>query len=132
MLSVMELSASVTVARDGRYVSVVRGVLGSLLDGAQAPVEVVDDLSLAVGEACANVVRHASGSHAYRVELEVAQEHCVVEVVDEGPGFRPPAERTLGLESETGRGIALMRALTDELEFSQADSRMRVRMSRVW
>jgi len=132
MLCVMVLSASVTVTRDGRYVAVIRGVLGSLLDGAQAPVEVVDDLTVAVGEACANVVRHASGSEAYRVELEVAQEHCVVEVVDDGPGFRPPPDRTPGPDAEAGRGIALMRALTDELEFSQADSRMRVRMSRVW
>jgi len=132
MLCVMVLSASVTVTRDGRYVAVIRGVLGSLLDGAQAPVEVVDDLSVAVGEACANVVRHASGSYAYRVELEVAQEHCVVEVVDEGPGFRPPSDRAPGMDAESGRGIALMRALTDELEFSHAGSRMRVRMSRVW
>lgn len=130
----MVLTASVTVAREGRYVAVIRGVLGSLLDGAEAPGDVVDELQVAVAEACANVVRHAEGSDAYRVDLRVANEQCVVEVLDFGPGFAPgeAGGTEPDPEEESGRGLALMRALTDEVAFDHVDSAMRVRLSRVW
>ncbi len=126
------MSARVTLARDGRYVAVARGVLGTMLDGF-VPAEVVDDLQMALSEACANAVRHASGS-VYDVDLEIHDEQCCVEVSDAGPGFAPrgPVLTLSGPEAENGRGLAVIRALTDELEFEHAEDGMRVRFIRRW
>jgi serine/threonine-protein kinase RsbW len=130
----MEMSARVTLARDSRYVSVARGVLSSLLDGLPAPPEVVDDLQMALSEACANVVRHAEGSEASQVDLEVDDERCLVQVSDRGPGFLPRSgDFTLGnTDDEGGRGLALIRALTDDLWFERVDRGMRVGFVRTW
>jgi len=130
----MQVRAQVTLARDGRYVAVARGVLGTLLDGLPVPREVVDDLQTALGEACANVVRHATGSDAYEVDLQVDEDACVVQVRDRGPGFLPsPAHHTPGRpEAEGGRGLALIRALTDHVEFERAEDGMRIRFKRAF
>jgi serine/threonine-protein kinase RsbW len=132
-LLLMHMSARVTLAREGRYVSVARGVLSTLLDGVPAPAEVVDDLQIALSEACANAVRHAAGS-VYDVDLEVRDALCRVQVSDAGPGFSPrgPVLALSGPEAESGRGLALIRALTDELEFERAEEGMRVRFTRRW
>jgi serine/threonine-protein kinase RsbW len=130
----MQMSAKVTLARDGRFVAVARGVLGSLLDGVPAPTEVVDDLQMALSEACANVVRHATTSRAFDVDVEVEPERCQVQVVDHGPGFvpRPGDFRPGGWEEEAGRGLALMQALTDELSLDRVADGMCVRFVRTW
>jgi serine/threonine-protein kinase RsbW len=130
----MEMSVRVTLARDSRYVAVARGVLSTLLDGLPAPAEVVDDLQMALSEACANVVRHAVGSEAYQVDLEVDDERCRVQVSDRGPGFLPQSGdfTTTDLDDEGGRGLALIRALTDDLWFERAERGMRVGFVRSW
>ncbi len=130
----MQMTARVRLAREGRCVAVARGVLSTLLDGLPAPAEVVDDLQVALSEACANVVRHAVGSEAFDVDLQIEDERCQVQVSDGGPGFLPRQEDlALGsLEAEGGRGLALIRAVTDELEFERADAGMRVRFVRRW
>jgi serine/threonine-protein kinase RsbW len=132
-LTGMQMSARVTLARDGRYVAVARGVLSTMLDGLTVPAEVVDDLQMALGEACTNAVRHASGK-VYDVELEIREEECAVEVSDAGPGFSPRGSvlALSGPEAENGRGLALIRALSDEVEFERADDGMRVRFVRRW
>lgn len=129
----MNMSARVTLAREGRYVAVARGVLSTMLDGAAVPPAVADDLQMALSEACANAVRHASGG-AYDIDLRVRDEQCCVEVSDTGPGFTARGN-ILALsapEAENGRGLALIRALTDELEFERDEDGMRVRFVRRW
>jgi serine/threonine-protein kinase RsbW len=95
---------------------------------------VVDDLQMALSEACANVVRHATASQAFDVDVEVEPERCQVQVIDHGPGFTPRPEdfRQGGWEQEAGRGLALMRALTDELSLDRLADGMRVRFVRTW
>ena len=128
----MQVRAQVTLARDGRYVAVARGVLGTLLDGLPVPRDVVDDLQTALSEACANVVRHATGTEAYEVDLQVDEERCLVQVRDQGPGFMPSPAQLLPNrgEAEGGRGLALIRALTDQVEFERAEDGMRIRFAR--
>jgi serine/threonine-protein kinase RsbW len=88
--------------------------------------EVLGDLKLALTEACTNSVRHAYADAGGSVEIlyELHADRLVVEVADEGGGFAPPGE---GLDggltgpelSEGGLGIAIIRALADELEITE-------------
>jgi serine/threonine-protein kinase RsbW len=88
--------------------------------------EVVGDLKLALTEACTNSVRHAYGDDAGLVHIvyELHSDRLVVEVSDSGEGFDAPSARTApGRDelAEGGLGIAIIEALSDELEIGEGD-----------
>ena len=80
--------------------------------------EDIDDVQLAITEACANVVDHATDADTYEVKVELAADRCAITVVDQGRGFDatavtgPPPP-----DAESGRGVVLMRALVDNVAF---------------
>ena len=92
------------------------------------PREVLGDLKLALTEACTNSVRHAyeGGDGVVEILYQLHPDRLVVEVTDEGEGFTPPpdAEMPDELSEEGGLGIAIIQALSDELEIGpQPDGR---------
>src|SRR4051794_26648790 len=95
------------------------------------PAETLGDMKLALTEACTNSVRHAYTDGAGMVEIvyELYADRLVVEVNDQGEGFTPSSERGADAElSEGGLGIAIIEALSDELEIthgSEGGSRLR-------
>ncbi len=83
-------------------------------------------LPLAMDEAISNAIRHGCGEDPDReVEIEVNFSHDVmkVRVEDDGPGFDPGSiidpMSEKGLLRGGGRGILLMRALMDRVEFQE-------------
>ena len=81
----------------------------------------VGQIELAVTEACTNVLRHVEGTDAeYEVSVAVNQEQCEIRLIDAaGEIFDHDSEgrHEAHLDAESGRGIFLMRAMVDELEF---------------
>ena len=130
MLVRMEL----TLPRDARYVVMMRNVAGCVLTDLDVPRDAIDDVEVAVTEACANAVRHAVGSAEYTVGLAVAADGCEIEIIDVGPGFDPLGAEmdSFGLEAEEGRGLYLIRALVDELAYDRVDQRTRVKLTKRW
>ena len=130
----MQIRVNLDLPRDARYVPVMRNVTDTLLSDLGAPSAAIDDIQLALSEACANVVRHAVGTHDYHVSLSVKEGGCVIEVADSGPGFsgqevdddQPPAD------AETGRGLQLMQALVDDLFVVRDDGDNVVRLLKRW
>lgn len=132
----MLVSMDLTIPRDAGFVRVMREVAREILTQLRAPESHIADVQLAVTEACANAVRHAVGTQEYRIRLEVDQTSCFVEVIDIGPGFgalpgEGPADM-IGTEDESGRGLHLMRALVDDLEFSRTGEANSVRLLKRW
>jgi serine/threonine-protein kinase RsbW len=81
--------------------------------------ETLGDLKLALTEACSNSVRHAyaNGEGTVEIRYELHPDRLVIEVVDDGEGFDPSAEREEGDDLvEGGLGIAIIRSIADELE----------------
>jgi serine/threonine-protein kinase RsbW len=94
----------------------------------------LSDLKLALTEACTNSMRHAYGSGGGSVEIEFVLEpdSILIEVLDEGGGFRIPDDREpAGDPAEGGLGLAIIRAVTDETAIGSRDggtgSRLRFR-----
>lgn len=83
------------------------------------------DLKLAATEALTNAVKQAGDGHVVEVVLEGHDGVVDVQVADRGR-FVPPSRRS-GF-SEGGRGIPLMLALADEIEFAQTGAGTRVRI----
>jgi serine/threonine-protein kinase RsbW len=120
---------SLTIPAKPEYITLGRLALTGIARLRAEPLspEVLGDLKLALTEACTNSVRHAYGEGAGLVHIvyELHSDRLVVEVSDSGEGFEPPAARdaTLGAEelAEGGLGIAIIEALSDELEIGEGD-----------
>ncbi len=114
-----------TIPARPEYITLGRLALTAIARLHELADDVVGDLKLALTEACTNSVRHAyaEGEGAVEILYELRADQLVVEVGDEGPGFTPPAADSRRGEqdeddlAEGGLGIAIIRALTDELEF---------------
>ncbi len=128
----MLVTVHLSLPRDAQYVGVMRGVAGSLLEKAGVPRETIDDIELAVGEVCANAVNHAAPSTTYDVVLELDDDRCEVEVVDRGPGMPVGRKPELDVLRESGRGLDLLTALVDDLQFTRQADATRVRFTKGW
>ena len=109
-------------------VAVVRHVLGAFAEALRLPDPVIEDMRLAVTEACTNVVRHAYAGRDGALEVEVepgGAESLTVIVTDHGRGIQPnPGSDGPGL------GLPLIAALTSEMEIEhEPDRGSRVSMS---
>ena len=82
--------------------------------------ELLADLKLALTEAASNSVRHAYSRDnigVVEVAYELRPDRLVIEVTDQGEGFDPgEAEGPPDGLSEGGLGIAIIRAIADEVE----------------
>lgn len=116
-----------TIPAKAEYISLVRLALSGLSQSRELPDETLGDLKLAVTEACSNSVRHAYGDGrqgSVQVIYELHPDRLVVEVLDEGDGFKVADEQPAGEEdalTEGGLGIAIIRELADELEVGPRD-----------
>jgi serine/threonine-protein kinase RsbW len=109
-------------------VAVVRHVLAAFAEALQLPDSVIEDMRLAVTEACTNVVRHAyADGEPGPVEILIrpVEETLQVTVTDRGRGLGPSPD-----SSGPGLGLPLIAALTHSLEIEPAPpSGSRLRMS---
>jgi len=95
-------------------VSVIRHVLGAFAEAMRLPDELVEDLRLAVTEACTNVVRHAyPPNRPGPVEISIVptDENVSVVVADHGRGIGSSSDTT-----GPGLGLPLIAAIADEVE----------------
>jgi anti-anti-sigma factor len=76
------------------------------------------DLVLAAGEAMGNAVDHAPGAPAF-LTVSVYSDRVVMELVDAGPGFELASGQELPTYLDRGRGIKMMRMLTDKVEIAR-------------
>jgi serine/threonine-protein kinase RsbW len=110
-----------TIPARAEYITLCRLALTGIARVRDLPDEVLADLKLALTEAASNSVRHAyaGGDDAGVVEIsyELRSDRLVIEVTDEGEGFDPKeAEGPPEELSEGGLGIAIIRAIADEVE----------------
>lgn len=113
---------NLTIPAKAEYIALGRLALTGLQRVHEFPEEVLADLKLALTEACSNSIRHAYGSDQGIVELVYVLENdtLTVEIRDEGRGFEPPSNlEELDEFAEGGLGIAIIRAIVDELEISE-------------
>jgi serine/threonine-protein kinase RsbW len=86
------------------------------------------DIETAVGEALANAAEHGQRDDSgFEVCVYVQRDRIVIEVQDEGGGFRPVvAGPKPAHDAPRGFGIFLMRHLMDEVEYDERGSRVRL------
>jgi serine/threonine-protein kinase RsbW len=123
---------ALTIPARPEYVALCRLALTGIARTRALAPELVADLKLALTEACSNSVRHAyeeGREGVVDVRYELSDDRISVEVTDDGSGFDPGVLKRAEEElDEGGLGIAIIRAVTDELEIGvrpEGGSRLR-------
>jgi serine/threonine-protein kinase RsbW len=108
---------SLDLPRETLSIPVIRRVLGDTLTGLGVSEACIADILVAISEACTNVVQHADSTSRYEVTVGIDGGHCVLKIVDRGKGFEHQSEESVHADSESGRGIKIMKALVDDVSF---------------
>ena len=115
----MQIIIALSLPRDEQTIPVSRHIAATAMAEIGVAQNSVQDIAVALSEACTNVLKHSGPGDEFQVSLEVDDDQCVIRVVDMGRGFD---SESLGFghadtSAEQGRGIELMRALVDQVEF---------------
>jgi serine/threonine-protein kinase RsbW len=114
----MEIALSLSLPRDAESIPVARHFVRNALAEVGVTEDCTHDVELALSEACTNVLLHAGPGDEYDVRLELDQRRCELRVIDVGQGFDATGQRRdRADEEERGRGLGLMSALVDKVEF---------------
>ena len=115
------VTVRLTIPARAEYITLCRLALTGIARLRELSDELVADLKLALTEAASNSVRHAYGDKdagVVDISYQLFSDRLVIEVRDEGEGFDPAeAEGNAAELSEGGLGIAIIRAIADEVEF---------------
>jgi serine/threonine-protein kinase RsbW len=136
----MELVLELEIPARAEFIAIVRLVVASLASGRRALAdERIDDLKLAVSEACTNAIEAQGAAERddhVRIQVFEGDERLEVAVEDRGSGFdpellpaHPPVTDPERLNYERGLGIPLIRSLVDVVKFRTSPEGTQVRMT---
>jgi serine/threonine-protein kinase RsbW len=136
----MELVLELDIPARPEFIAIARLVVASLASARRALADDrIDDLKLAVSEACTNAIEaHSAADSNEHVRIRVweGEERMEVAVEDRGTGFdveglraHPPVTDPTRLNFERGLGIPLIRSLVDDVEFRTSSQGTSVRMT---
>jgi len=115
----VNVAFSVRLPVDAQSVPLVRGLVRQALQYLGVVASGIDEVLLALSEACANVIQHAGEHEEYEVDVTIDDHLCRITVLDDGEGFDVEAAAAArpGSPLDGGRGLVLMQALVDRLDF---------------
>lgn len=116
----MRLILQLVLPADARLLPRTRRAIAEYLAEIGASAEHVDDVILALDEACANVIRHAfpdSDDATFRLVAVITDDDVHLSIEDEGVGFKPEAIDLRDNDSATsGRGLHIIRQLMTSVD----------------
>jgi serine/threonine-protein kinase RsbW len=97
--------------------------VSSIANNAGFDIEAIEDIKVAVSEACTNILRHSQvgDDYQYSITCTIDETRLKVIVEDDGKGFdvgeyKAPDTADTEKVSEGGLGIFIIRALMDEVD----------------
>jgi|WetSurMetagenome_2_1015567.scaffolds.fasta_scaffold696267_2 serine/threonine-protein kinase RsbW len=128
----MATTVTLRIPSQAEYVAVARLTVAGIAGRMGFPYDAVDDIKVAVGEACTNAIEHAApdpSQEVIEIRCQVDPEALIIEIADQGKGFDPGLESQPDLLAGGGLGLILIRALMDEVQLdSLAGKGTQVRM----
>jgi serine/threonine-protein kinase RsbW len=101
------------------WVGVARLAVAGIASRLQFSIDDIEDLKLAVAEACTNCIQHATGSDTIIIACRILPDRLTISVTDHGRGTSPEAltPKRPGDQQVGGLGVFLIRSLMDEVEY---------------
>jgi anti-sigma regulatory factor (Ser/Thr protein kinase) len=129
----MDFHLKLVVPSDPRFLSIARHVVGEVSAICGLPDEACQEVTLALDEAVANVIRHAyknRNDQEIELDCQANAERIVFRLFDEGEPPDPAriCGQPLNDVSLSGRGTHLMRAIMDEMSYQQTSGKNELRL----
>jgi serine/threonine-protein kinase RsbW len=124
----MNVYISLTIPAKAEYLHIVRLTLFGIASNAGFSYEQIEDMKVAVGEACNNVVLHAyedAEPGRLEIQFEVEENGLIIHIKDEGASFdyEQVVNKSTTLHNKNldeakvgGLGIFMMHALMDKVQ----------------
>ncbi len=105
------------IPAQSKYVSLVRLTVASIANNMGFNMEEIDDIKVAVGEACSNAIIHGKSDDIVDIIFSVKEDKLIVEIIDSGDGFIVQKYEKPDLDNpkETGLGIFIIKTLMDDV-----------------
>ena len=117
----LEVNLALCLPRDELTVPIVRHICTYAMGELAVAPQCVADITLALTEACTNVLDHSAGDEEYEVFISITQQRCSIRVKDRGAGFDyddyDDRRNQTPNDAEHGRGISLIESLVDHVDF---------------
>jgi len=120
----MKDSALITIPSDPKYLSVIRSVTVAMGGLCRMTDSVIEDVKLAVDEACANVIKHAyRGDTRQKIVVKFKLREKGFEVIIEDSGIKAQPELIAGRNLDEvrpgGLGIHFIKKTFDVFQFDE-------------
>lgn len=121
---------SLVVRSSTKNLDKVRSFVSRHAAAARFPAATIENVTMAVDEACANVIEHAYGNesdHTIDIAVLTFDDRMVVRIRDEGKKFdqasyqEPDLATFVRQKKSGGFGVHLMRKLMDQVEYRHLD-----------
>jgi len=112
-------TVEVRIPRKAEWVAVARLAVAAVASRMRFTIEEIEDLKLAVAEACTNAIQSSDGAEQIEILCETDHAHLRVTVANRR-GFGgaivppPPADDEVRID---GLGVFLIRSLMDDVEY---------------
>ncbi len=133
----MKDKISLQIPYKKEYVSIARLTSSVLASQLEFDLEAIEDIKVAIGEACNNAILHSNKENLenefFTVTFTVIENGLGIEIYDNGEGFNLNNYEKPNLEEykENGLGIFIMEALMDEMKIdSQPDMGTLIKMKK--
>ena len=118
----MQFTCSLILPADVLFVPVARHFCQNAMTEFGVDAACKASVSLAITEACANVVEHSQQAEGeFEINLELNEEVCIIRVIDTGIGISDLINTedvaTPESGSDRGRGLYLMKQMVDKVRF---------------
>ncbi len=102
------------------WVAVARLAIAAVASRLRLSVDEIEDVKLAIAEACTHCIQHATGSDAIEITCEALSDSVHITVRDRGTTPRlGDVEKLTGDDGRTEElGVFLIRALMDKVEYT--------------
>ncbi len=102
------------------WVAVARLAIAAVASRLRFSVDEIEDIKLAIAEACTHCIQHKTGSDAIEITCEALSDSVQITVRDRGTAPRvEDVEKLVGDDGRTEElGVFLIRALMDKVEYT--------------
>jgi serine/threonine-protein kinase RsbW len=111
-----------TIPSRAEWVAVARLAVAAVASRQRFSVDEIEDIKLAIAEACTNAIQHGSPDGEIELSCELHEHLLVITVRDSGtgPSLGSVEQERIGESGRTEElGVFLIRALMDEVEYTR-------------
>ncbi len=113
----MRENVFIKIPAQSKYVSLARLAAASIANLMEFDIEAIEDIKVAVGEACSNVVIHGKSDQDFDIKFTSGDNELIIEIEDSGCGFVMEKYKEPELDNPKGAGLGLfiINELMDEV-----------------